>query len=273
MAGRPTKQAPAAGEDDKVPTPEEVATQLREEEKEEKHLTVPGSKEVAAPEAIGRGFEEPTEQQDILIPRCKLLQSVSEEVQDGLEGCRPGVLVNSLTKELLPDVFIPIFKFTEYMKFNPRREDDPGFDSAYEKGALIWRFTDPRDPRVAECEFESDGTKPVGMKLMNFLAYFPGTEMPVVISFNKSSYGAGRKLISLCQFQGGDMFGRKYRLLTKQKEANGTKFFVLDVANMGKANKEEFKVAETWFASFRKQPIDVDASHESVADAGAQSAE
>lgn len=272
MSGRKVKAAPGPEEGDVIPTPEELESQQAAAQTTDTALVPQGSKAVAssAPEAIGRGFEEPTDQRDILIPRCKLLQAVSMEVQDGLEGCRPGILVNSLTKEVLSDVFIPIFKFSEYMKFNPRKESDEGYDPAYEKGALIWRTTDPNDPRVAECEFGADGSKPTAMKLMNFLAYFPGTEMPVVISFNKSSYGAGRKLISLCQFQGGDMFSRKYRLLVKQKEVDGTKFFVLDVANMGKANKEEFSIAETWFSSFRKQPIDVDTSHESVAAAGEQ---
>ena len=214
---------------------------------------------VTAP--TGRGFEEPTEREDLLLPRAILLQALSPQVIDAEEGCKPGKVINSITNEQLPETFIPIFKYTEFLKFNPRDSKAENFDPAYEPGALIWRTNDPADPRTTECKFGEDGSKPLAMKVMNFLCYFPGVSMPIILGFSKTSYKAGKKLISLAQFSGGDMFSREYKLLTKPAESNGNKYFVLDVGFVGKTSQEKYKVAETLYKSFRGKELQV---HEST---------
>ena len=82
--------------------------------------------------------------------------------------------------------------------------------------------------------------------------------MPVVVSITKTSYKAGKMLISLCQFAGGDMFSRAYRLISKQKETAGNKYFVLEVLSHKNANKDDFARAEAWYKQFRAAPIEVD---------------
>jgi len=94
-----------------------------------------------------RGFESGVDQQDLIIPRAKLIQALSPEMQDGLPGIKIGAIINSLTKEPLPEEFIPIFSFKNYIRFNPRSKDDPNFDSDFEPGAIIWRSADPSDPQ------------------------------------------------------------------------------------------------------------------------------
>lgn len=61
----------------------------------------------------GRGFEEPTDREDLLIPRVSLLQALSPQVTEGIEGCKAGMIVNSISNTVLPEEFIPIFKYTE----------------------------------------------------------------------------------------------------------------------------------------------------------------
>ena len=208
-------------------------------------------------EPAGRGFEEKTEREDLLLPRAMLLQALSPQVVDGVEGCKSGIVINSITNEALPETFIPIFKYTEFLKFNPRDPKAEGYDPAYDNGALIWRTNDPTDPRTAECKFGEDGSKPTAMKVMNFLCLFPGVPMPIVLGFSKTSYKAGKKLISLAQFSGGDMFSRVYKLTTKQAESNGNKYFVLEVGLIRKANQEEYKIAEAMYQSFRGKDLQV----------------
>ncbi len=208
-------------------------------------------------EAQGRGFEEPTDREDLLIPRASLLQALSPQVTEGIERCKSGVVINSISNTILPAEFIPIFKYTEYLKFNPRDKKDENYDPAFEPGQLIWRITDKEDPRVAETKFAEDGSKPTAQKVMNFLCYFPGEPMPIVLGFAKTSYKAGKKLISLAQLSGGDMFSRKYRLQTKQADKEGIKYFVLDVALINKCNQAEFAIAEGLYNRFRGKELKV----------------
>jgi hypothetical protein len=205
----------------------------------------------------GRGFEEPTDREDLLIPRVSLLQALSPQVTEGIEGCKAGTIVNSISNTVLPEEFIPIFKYTEYLKFNPRDKKDDNFDPAYEPGQLIWKITDPMDPRVAETKFAEDGTKPTAMKVMNFLCYFPGEPMPIVLGFSKTSYKAGKKLISLAKLSGGDMFSRRYRLQVKQADKDSIKYFVLDVVIIDKTTKDEFAIAESLYNRLRGKELQV----------------
>lgn len=202
-----------------------------------------------------RGFEEQTEKEDLILPRATLLQALSPQVVDGVEGCRPGVIINNITQELLPKVFVPIFKWTEYVKFNPRDNKAEDFNPAFPTGALIWKTTTPTAEQLAECKFGEAGEKPAALKTLNFLCYFVGVDMPVVLSFAKTSFKAGKLLLSLAQFSGGDMFSQKYALKTKQEEKNGTKYFVFEVQKLSKANKEEFAIAENWYENFRGKEI------------------
>lgn len=202
-----------------------------------------------------RGFEEQTEKEDLILPRATLLQALSPLVTDGVEGCRPGVIINNVTQETLPEVFVPIFKWTEYIKFNPRDSKADEFDPAFEPGALIWKTTTPTAEQLTECKFGEAGEKPAALKTMNFLCYFIGVDMPIVLSFAKTSFKAGKLLLSLAQFSGGDMFNQKYALKSKQVEKSGTKYFIYEVRKLSKANREEFVIAEAWYENFRGKEI------------------
>lgn len=187
------------------------------------------------------GFEEDTDMSDLIIPRAKLLQSKSPEVEDPVYEAkyRPGQIIDSLSLEQLSGVFVPIFKFTNWIRFNPRSREKAGFDPAYEPGALIWMSNDPNDPRVMkEGNFGPNGELPLATKFLNYFSLFEGQHTPVVISFAKTSYKAGRKLLSLCSFAGGNMFSRKYGLKSKLEEKDGNKYFVFEVSPLGMVDHE-----------------------------------
>ena len=209
------------------------------------------------------GFEIAPQRDDLIIPRAKLLQSKSPEVEEPqCEGkYKAGMIINSLTKDVLapPGLFIPVFWFPSWIKFNPRQKNDPLFDNAYEPGAIIWRTNDPNDPRTAEGEFGENGEKPTALKSYNFFSYFPGQDMPVIISFIKTSAKAGKKLLSLAMFSRGGMYTRKYKLTSVLKETDGNKYYVLEVLAAGVSDKKELEIAESWHKDFRAQTINVHA--------------
>lgn len=215
-----------------------------------------------------RGFENGINHEDLIIPRAKLIQALSPEITEGL-GVKPGAIINSLTKEVLPDEFIPVFMFKNFIRFNPRSKADPNFDPAYEPGAVIWKSTDPEDPKVvAETRFGSNGEKPIATTFLNFFSYFPGVPMPVIVSFSKTSYKAGRQLLSLAKFCGGDMFSRKYRLMSQMESNDIATYAVFKVAPVGNVSPEDYSLCERLWNDFSAKAKDIQVHEETTDDTG-----
>ncbi len=212
----------------------------------------------------GRGFETESGREDLLIPRAKLLQKGSPEVE--ASDLKPSSIINSLTKEILPVEFVPVFVFKEYIRFNPRNQDKPGFDPNYAPGALIWKTVDPSDPRVEETKFGPNGEQPVAQAVLNFFSYFPGTAMPIIVSFAKTSYKAGKQLYSLTKFTGGDMFSRKYALTTKREENEAGVYWIYQVSPAGMTTPEDFKIAEGLWEQFSSKAQALNVHEEAAAE-------
>lgn len=212
------------------------------------------------PSALGRGHEESSDMEDMEIPRAKLIQPTSGEVteEDESQRRKPGIIINSITKEELGNIFIPIFKSTNFIRWNPRKKDDPNFDFAYEPGELIFSTSDRNDPRVLSgTKFGENGEAPRVTKYLNFLCFFTGQNYPLVLSFAKKSFKAGSRLNTMTKISGGDMFSSKYKISIKAEENAGTKYYVLDVSPSGKTSDEEYRICEIWWKEFRGKNIKV----------------
>jgi hypothetical protein len=210
--------------------------------------------------ALGLGHEETTDQGDIEIPRAKLIQAMSDEAQaaNPADRATTGTVINSLTKEVLPSIFIPIMMYKNYIRWNSRRKDDPNFDPAFEPGELVFTTTNRQEQRVQDgINFGPNGEPPTVTQYMNFLCYFIGHPMPVLLSFSKSSYSAGVRLNSLTKFFGGNMFDSQYKLAVSQREADGSKFFVYEVLPGGIVSEDNRQIAKNWYDKFRGATIRV----------------
>ncbi|OGW10308.1 MAG: hypothetical protein A2W75_02765 [Nitrospinae bacterium RIFCSPLOWO2_12_39_15] len=217
-------------------------------------LTTPTNTKISV--TAPRGFEGGVEKEDLIIPRAKLLQAMSPEMQEG--GFTVGEIINSLTKEYLAEEFIPIFMFKNWIRFNPRSKTEPNFNSEYEAGAIIWKSNDPRDPLVlSESKFGAKGEKPLAITFMNFFSVFAGSQTPVIVSFCKSSYHAGQELLSLARFSGGDMFSKKYKLSSKDETKDGSVYKVYGVKAAGKVTEEEYAKCENLWKEFSYKRIEV----------------
>ena len=195
-----------------------------------------------------RGFETESGKEDLLIPRSKLIQPLSPEVDE--LGIKAGAIINSLTKEILPATFIPVFVFKEFIRFNARATDKAGYDPNFPLGALMWKTSDPTDPLVEQTKFGPNGEQPVGQAVLNFFSYFPGCAMPIIVSFAKTRYKAGKQLYSLTKFCQGDMFSRKYTLSTKKETNDSGSYWVYQVAPDGIAEGEDYKAGEALWNNF-----------------------
>jgi hypothetical protein len=177
---------------------------------------------------------------------------------EGDGSLRPGFIINSLTKEILPAEFVPVFLGYNWLKFNPRDDKDPKFNPAFAAGALIYRTSDPTDPVVIEeGKFGENGELPTITKFINFLALFVGEKSPILIPFCKTSYKAGKNLISLATFNSdnGKISSHKYRLTSKQQKNDKGTFFVMNVEPAGRSDDESIARADAFYGMYREKPI------------------
>lgn len=203
-------------------------------------------------EILGFGSND---QEDLIIPRATLLQALSPEIVDRVkdpttnEELKVGDIINNVSKEILPAVFMPIFQYKNWIRFNPRKKTDPGYDPNYETSAIIWRSNDPNDPKVLgpETKFGPNGETPIAITYMNFLCLFEGYDSPVVISFSKTSYKAGKQLYSLAKLTRQHMFSRKYLLGAKKETKNDDTYFVFNINCAGICTPEECLVGKQYY--------------------------
>lgn len=223
----------------------------------EKHL----SNQVAKP----RGLENSTDRNDLIIPRAKKIEAMSPEMQDPellKAGIHPGVIINSVTKEILPEKFIPVSYFKQWIRFNANKEGDRGWVDGYGARDVIYNTQDKDDPRLIE-DAAWDGDKPpVTTTFLCFLALFEGQDVPTVISFGGTNFKTGKTLLSLATFKGGDLFSNKYRLTTKKKQNEMGTWYTFDVAFVGKATADEYAKAEMMWQNFRPAEANIHADQE-----------
>jgi hypothetical protein len=213
-----------------------------------------------------RGFEGGIDSEDLIIPRAMLIQNTPPRtVAIDRKVCVPGTIINSLTALPIPTddkgniFFIPVIVGRKWIRFNaqePKMQDgspNPLFNQEFEPGAKIWESKDPRDERVIkEGSWGKNNEPPLATKILEFLCVILAEPMPLVISFSKTSFKAGKQLASMCQYSGkADMFATKYRLSVKtEKNDRQQEYFSLAVGKIGDSTTEEFARAEGIYKSF-----------------------
>ena len=199
-----------------------------------------------------KGFEEKIQPGELTIPRVRMLQGLSPEVQAQPKIYYAGLLINSITKEVLTEGFIPVKRMpNSWVRFNARDSKDPNFVPDIKPGGLVWRSDDPKDPRVIEgIKFGPNGEAPPATAFLNFLCYFEGFTIPCLLSFGRTSYKAGQNFLTMAFGFGGDMYSRKYKLATKQVTNDKGTFYVLETTPAGKCSDDERAIGETLYNAF-----------------------
>lgn len=248
--------------------------------KEEKALATTGEQAVAVHAPASRGFEN-VDLESVTMPIAKVLQPISKEVADEAYagyGFRAGMIIHSLLLEKLPDTFVPIILKEDKICFVPKQDaqknelkqrvrDRFGIELTDDdmKSAFVCRSADNATgsqfgncTNCGLCEF--DGVKaPLCNKNINVLALFEGMDLPVVIRFSSTSHKHGRAFKNLAFFAGGDLFGRKYKLVAEKKTDKGNTWYEIKTQPAGKLDPESdyFKTAEGMYNMFKGRMIEV----------------
>lgn len=206
----------------------------------------------------GRGLENQTDNSDLILPRAKKIEAMSPEMQDEAcvkSGVMPGKIINSITKEILPEKFVPILFFKNWIRWNANKMGERGWVDGFGPRDIVYMTQDKNDPRlVKDAHWEGD-IPPVTTTYFNFLSIFEGQEMPVIVTFGGTNARAGKELLSLAKFKGGDLFSTKYRLGTKKVDGDKGTYFVFKVGYDSKSTGEEYAIAENLYSSFAAKEV------------------
>lgn len=218
------------------------------------------------------GFED-TDSNDIVIPRIKVINALSPERIDG--EAEEGDVINSLTKESVKELhFVPIKQYYSCIKWNPDRDADP---------RMLCRSFDGRvgttaDGDVKMCKQcgadQFDNTKsgkaaqPTCTRYLNFLGFFEENPMPVILSFARTNYNEGRKMLSISKSMRAAIWAYSYKIDSRLVSKDRNKWYILVPTMSGKTSEETRQLAFELFNSIQVSRIQTE-----YEDAGGYSAD
>lgn len=203
---------------------------------------------------VPMGFED-EEAGDIIIPRVKVIQTLSPERKDKVAD--EGDIINSLTKEKYNGkVFIPVFKFNNNIDWKDRA--DGGGIRCIARDGKVGEEIDGSRKLCAQCRrCEFDNTKqgrdaaPKCTKYINFFGFFAGERMPIILSFAKTNFNEGKKLYSLAKVTMQNMWNHGYTLDNKKMAKNGNEWYIMVVNPAGPTSDEDRAFAVTLYQGYR----------------------
>lgn len=207
-------------------------------------------------------------QDELRLPIVIIIQEKNHLIKQYKDRYEPGMIVETSEGEILgkPDSngihtlkFIPIHFKRVWICKNPREKDSQMFDKTYEPGEIIFRTEKPEDPRIAEEDVlaQQRGCKSRMNKFLQFLSYIEGYEMPVIISFGKSSRISGENFLNKLVFAKNgpkklDFWKRKYKLSALFTEYKEYEFYSFKVEKFGDPDEEELAICKDWANSIAR---------------------
>ena len=203
--------------------------------------------------AGNRGNED-VKASDMSIPRIKLLQKMSDEVDrhhaNYVEGAKDGDFLNSITRENLGgELYVISIKFTE--EYTVWKERTKG-------GGLLGSYKTEGDAAAAIAATETPGDYSITQTHSHILCLLD-TETgkigkPAIMDFSSSKLRVSRNWNTQINMKGGDRFSSVWKISSVAAKAkNQAQYMNLEVEYMGWASEENYKVAEDIFTQFSKR--------------------
>jgi len=193
--------------------------------------------------------------EDILIPRVKVIYSLSSEMKDKelRDTLKQGMIINTNTKEEIKNPNFAVLNFFKmYAKFNPMQPNARGFNAKLPPGATDFVAYTKDDPRINPQDLEwTDGMPPLVAAMRGFLVLFDGDDMPCVLSFFRSSAKSGKELATQIFVPGKPAWDKKFKLYTEEKTDKGV-YYILKTRPIGKTSDEEKAKCHQMYDMFSK---------------------
>lgn len=214
-----------------------------------------------------RGSENVTTD-DIVIPRLEVIQALSPAVKDGdpgfIDGARPGMLMNSVTKQVYGKevMVVPVFYTKQWLVWKKRKDEnnkplEGGFFGAY------------NSPMEAEDRKQQEGGDENHIEIIDTPQHLcllinptGGTVDEVMISMPRTKAKISRAWNSMVRLAGGDRFSRVYRIASQLEKKTQGDYYNFVVAQSGFPAKMLYDRAEKLYAQVqsgvRNVVMDVD---------------
>jgi hypothetical protein len=229
------------------------------------------------------GTGQTIEARDILLPRAYVLQQMSELVTEEDSEFKSGQIIRSTNHEVLatskePVVFIPLYfnkkwqvsdmssgtpKFLRFEKYDHTNADLP-WD--WEEGGKKYRRDSVLD---FFCLLKSDIDAERGaLKALEESGELPDPDdamFPVCISFKRTSYSAGKVLLT--HFSKAESFGvtpscKMFNLKSKAVKGDQGTYYVLEVEvfpkGEGKTTRDDLVACKKWYDIISQANVRVD---------------
>lgn len=217
----------------------------------------------------GTGFEEASNE-DLIIPRLKVINALSPERLDGI--AEEGMILNTLTQEdCRGKRFIPIKVYYSNIEWNPDRDDEDNRMFCTSRDGITGTIL---DKNAAECgqtrlckqcrrnQFDNTKSgseaKPKCTGYMNFLGFFSDSPLPVVISFSRTNYNEGRKFLSLAKSLRTSLWSYAYTFDSKQVTKGKNRWYNITVTLSEATTQEEREIASAFFMTYRDAQINAE---------------
>jgi hypothetical protein len=214
-----------------------------------------------------RGSENVTTD-DIVIPRLEVIQALSPAVKDGdpgfIEGARPGMLMNSVTKQVYGKevMVVPIYYTKQWLVWKKRKDEngkplEGGFFGAY------------NSPMEAEDRKQQEGGDANHIEIIDtpqhlclLINMSTGSIDEVMISMPRTKAKISRTWNSMVRLAGGDRFSRVYRIAAQLEKKTQGDYYNFVVAQSGFPAKTLYERAEKLYTQVqsgqRNVVMDVD---------------
>lgn len=203
---------------------------------------------------------------DMIVPRIQLLQKTSKMVEKEALNAKAGQFRDSLNERLLGDKtkplkIIPIFMTNSWVVLDA-------------KGNKFIK-TMVRDATNEDMPFEAtvDGKIVRNIKSLNVFCLLPEDiekkeAFPFVLSFQATSFQAGRKLVTLVkklEMMGKPLASKNFIVGCEEKENDKGKWHVMTIEQAEDTKPEHMPTAYQWYLTVSKGNVKV---HEGAEDSG-----
>jgi hypothetical protein len=221
---------------------------------------------------------------DLILPRIKLMQDMSPEVQEG--KAKAGELVNSLTGQNYGTrlEFVPLTNSKTRMFWQDRKEGnavlcssddgkhpkDPTAAAKIAKKMKLKEFPVTM-PDCKSCPFGNwaeddaggDREAPRCTSYYNFPMLIKGDSSPSALTMSRTKLKVGRKLLSLVVLSGDNVsiYAKRYELSTVKEKSDLGTYYNYAIKPIGYVTEAEYKVTKGLHESFKAMHVVVEQEH------------
>ena len=200
-------------------------------------------------DGIGRGNENVG--QNVIVPRIKLLQKMSNEVdkhhKEQIKGAEGGYFINTLTTQTMSEIYCLSLTFKVEWAVWRNMEVGGGYGGSFDN-----------EQAAKECVASQEVPEEWDIKENHahlLLIKNPETgeldTTPVIFDFTGSKLATSRAWNSKIALQGGDRFASLWKISSKSVESkSGFSYMNSDLDCEGWAQKEDYEVAEALYEQY-----------------------